>query len=459
WFVAGLRGSLYRTLNAGVSWTRIDSPVQGVPTEIDAWDGNYALLTAKGRRLASTANGTTWTIRDRGAAGTAHLTGVASIAGSKTVVAVGEEGTIRRSTNLGVAWSNVSSPTTSYLHAVVSSIDDGRRLYAAGANGVVIKSTDSGSTWAQTSATGTSAELLAVAAWDSEVAYAVGRGGVVVRTVNGGASWQVMTAPSAANLGAVVTVGRDIVVAGGRDGLMYRTSNGGVSWSTITPPGFAYAIRAMDIVDGTQVIWAGKEWNEIVLSIDGGLTWTARTGVGYSVYGVAAISEDVALFSTYNKVVGYTQDGGSTWSPTLFGGSNVEMLADIDAIGSDRAVTVGDNAAAGQIAPGAAMPDYDNDNVATDNDWAGANSLFGVCLQAVGGTTTPVWGVDASGTCTASDSDPWRAVPNGLDKVATTTGPGVAGQVDLVWGLRPSLTHPRGSYAAHVTIEALAPNV
>ncbi|MCW2920847.1 MAG: hypothetical protein JWL76_721 [Thermoleophilia bacterium] len=459
WFAAGLRGSLYRTMNAGANWTRIDSPVQGPALEIDAWDDNYALLAAKGRRLASTTNGTTWVVRMRGAAGSVQLTGVASVAGTQTVVAVGEEGAIRRSTDLGVTWTGISSPTSDHLHAVASSLDDGRKLYAAGANGTVVRSVDSGASWAATAATGTASELLAVAAWDSEVAYAVGRSGAVVRTVNGGSTWQVMTPPSSAILGAVVTVGRDVVVAGGRDGLFYRTTNGGVTWSPIAPPGFAYAIRAMDIVEGTQVIWAGKEWSEVVQSMDGGVTWSAKTGTGVSNYGIAAASTDTAMVSSYNKIVGFTTDGGATWGATTFGGSNVDMLADVDAIGTDRAVTVGGNAAAGQLLPGAAMPDYDNDNVATDNDWAGANSLFGVCLQAVGGTTTPVWGVDANGTCTASDSDPWRAVPNGLDKVATTSGPGVAGQVDLVWGLRPALTHPRGTYAAHVTVEALAPNV
>jgi hypothetical protein len=109
---------------------------------------------------------------------------------------------------------------------------------------------------------------------------------------------------------------------------------------------------------------------------------------------------------------------------------------------------------------GAPISDY----AAGSTNWAGTagvnSTMFGVCLQGIGATTTADWTKEtANGTCDAVDTDPWYAIPTAPVKIAHTTTAGQAGQVDLVWGVRAGLNLAPGTYAATVTFEALAPNV
>ena len=102
------------------------------------------------------------------------------------------------------------------------------------------------------------------------------------------------------------------------------------------------------------------------------------------------------------------------------------------------------------------------------SNWAGtgSSSMFGVCLQGVSAQTTVNagggWVLDNTttpGTCTANDTDPWRAVPTAQTKVGQTGSAGQLGRVDLVWGVRMADNQKAGTYAATVLVEALAPAV
>lgn len=60
------------------------------------------------------------------------------------MVAVGDGGTLLRSTDLGVSWTAQSSGTSEHLRCVST---DGINWYAAGENGTVLYSTDDGVSW------------------------------------------------------------------------------------------------------------------------------------------------------------------------------------------------------------------------------------------------------------------------------------------------------------------------
>ena len=65
---------------------------------------------------------------------------------ANTVVAVGDAGTIVRTTNGGAAWSTVASGTTYNLNGVCFATST--TGWIAGANGVLLKSTNGGANWA-----------------------------------------------------------------------------------------------------------------------------------------------------------------------------------------------------------------------------------------------------------------------------------------------------------------------
>ena len=59
-------------------------------------------------------------------------------------MAVGNSGTIVRSTDNGSSWDNATSPTTNHLNAVTFGHNT---FVAVGGSGNIVRSTDNGSSW------------------------------------------------------------------------------------------------------------------------------------------------------------------------------------------------------------------------------------------------------------------------------------------------------------------------
>ena len=97
-------------------------------------------------------------------------------------------------------------------------------------------------------------------------------------------------------------------------------------------------------------------------------------------------------------------------------------------------------------------------------DWDAGTSAFGACLYGVAaGATTDVDTWSTSGSCSASDSDPWNAIaPDSADPSAivakSPTGVDTA-QVHLRFGVRAAPGQQVGSYVAPITFETVAPSI
>ena len=87
-------------------------------------------------------------------------------------------------------WSGVDSGTTSSLRGVFL-LDSGVG-YAVGEAGTILKSTDAGMTW-NALASGTTKALYDVYFFNDNEGLSVGDGGFILRTTNGGATWPAVT--------------------------------------------------------------------------------------------------------------------------------------------------------------------------------------------------------------------------------------------------------------------------
>src|SRR5262249_38400098 len=114
---------------------------------------------------------------------------------SNTVVAVGEVGTILRTTDGGATWTPQSSGTTRFLRGV--SFADANTGWAVGDGGTILRSSDGGVTWTPQSS-GRIENLRAVSFVDANTGTAVGGEptrppapptGIILRTTDGGATW------------------------------------------------------------------------------------------------------------------------------------------------------------------------------------------------------------------------------------------------------------------------------
>ena len=108
-----------------------------------------------------------------------------SFTNTNTGTAVGNEGTILRTTNGGASWVSQTSGTTTSLGGV--SFSDANNGTAVGGN-TILRTTDGGATWvSQTS--GTTNGLFGVSFTDANNGTVVGQNGTILRTTDGGATW------------------------------------------------------------------------------------------------------------------------------------------------------------------------------------------------------------------------------------------------------------------------------
>src|SRR5438270_707987 len=98
---------------------------------------------ATGIGLAQVAADSGWTFQNPQPTGNA-LRAVAA-PDVKTMVAVGAQGSILRTTDRGVAWKRISSGTSATLSGI--SFGDANTGIAAGSQGALLRTVDGGSTW------------------------------------------------------------------------------------------------------------------------------------------------------------------------------------------------------------------------------------------------------------------------------------------------------------------------
>ena len=103
-----------------------------------------------------------------------------------TVIVVGNPGIILRTTNGGLQWNSISSPSTEWLYHV--EFTDSHTGYIVGDNNTLLKSTDAGQTW-QSLNTGISMNYYALHCLSADTLYVAGSQGTMLKTVDGGTSW------------------------------------------------------------------------------------------------------------------------------------------------------------------------------------------------------------------------------------------------------------------------------
>lgn len=179
--------------------------------------GGTFLVTAAGGMILTSENGQGWDLRETGVTATlydaAHIT-------SEIWVAVGVGGGIVRTTDNGVTWTEISSPTAVALFGIAY----GNGLLIAVGFDTVIVSDDDGLTWSSNSA-GVNTELYGVSYGDGSF-FIVGKQSTVLKTVDG-QTFEVRSSPTVATFRAVVWTG-GLWVAVGSDGATITSTDGEV---------------------------------------------------------------------------------------------------------------------------------------------------------------------------------------------------------------------------------------
>lgn len=206
--------------------------------------------------------------------------------------AVGEAGTILRTTDGGASWRRQVSPSTQDLRhvAVVSS----QVAWAAAANGELLLTEDGGASW-QARAIASGGGISALGARSARQAWVnAGYGNPGSFTIDGGASWQVRAGPTGVNGNIYTATDGSLWVLptyqNSGSVQLARSNDHGVSW------------RQTDLPD----IAAGQSYR----TNDRFQAWSDQTALLTTTgYGI----DPVTLAYTYQQQRWRTLDGGSSW--------------------------------------------------------------------------------------------------------------------------------------------------
>lgn len=214
------------------------------------------------------------------------------------------------SSNTTSIWVKKTSPVSTKLNDVKflnSSVG-----FAVGNSGTVIKTSDGGENWSNVSYSGFSSHFTNCSVIDAQTVWVVSFGGVY-KTTNGGSSWTVVTNTLSAFSYYDVqflnaTTGYLLTDAG-----IAKTVDGGVNWSLTAGTSGNYT--KLQFVS-SLVGWA-QGVNNVLKTIDGGVTWTSlSTGVSNQTtsFFLDNTSAWVASSLGGNETMRITLDGGNSWS-------------------------------------------------------------------------------------------------------------------------------------------------
>jgi photosystem II stability/assembly factor-like uncharacterized protein len=274
-------GRLLRSTDGGATWSRGRLPhrMRGYALT-HVWGDEAAITVASNNGIFRSTNGgrrwsRVWHPRD-------HR--ISSVWGSgSTVIGVGSWGTIIRSTDGGATWTRVMGQqppppvrepdgTVVYRGSTISFegvAGQGSTVVAVGADGAMVRSTDGGATWKDV-ASGTLHNLSAV--WGSDSLFvAVGSAGTILVSRDGGTAWAPPDSSLAGRPLVRVAASNGALVAVGPYGNVGRSKDGGATWTVVTG---AWTSNHLEGVwaEGSTVIAVGSA-GTILQSLDGGETW------------------------------------------------------------------------------------------------------------------------------------------------------------------------------------------
>lgn len=255
--------------------------------------------------LGYSSAGESWTKTDSGTS--EDLNDVCFVTGSTAWVAVGNGGTVIRSSNNGITWSAVVSGVSDDLYAIAS---NGANLVAVGEGGLVITSSDGGATWGEGSNCPATTDLHAVV-WYNDVTkwVIVGHGSTILRYDGADpGSFEAGSVDTEVDLEGVGWAGANGLLIAAGSGAVTVTSENGLAWTKQDSGATTTFFRAVEYLD-SRFVAVGNE---------GKVAYSA-TGTGVRSYDqFVPISDEIRATAfcqsgAYMNYGGIMQLEGSTW--------------------------------------------------------------------------------------------------------------------------------------------------
>ncbi|HVU32836.1 MAG TPA: YCF48-related protein [Opitutaceae bacterium] len=255
------------------------------------------------------------------------------------VVAVGERGTVLRSSDAGVTWRNVTAPTGATLTAV--SFGDSRHGWAVGHDAIVLATTDGGRSWSkQWQGENLSDSFLDVLALDARHVIAVGGYGLYLSTADGGMTWsRRKIRPDDYHFNRITRGPTGTLYLAGEHGTLLRSTDRGESWTQIPAPydGSFYGILPL----GPRVVLAYGLRGRVYRSADDGASWTSVvTSENELIAAGVLLPPGVVILGGQVRALLVSTNDGATFARAEAGPSS--GIAEIVALPDHTLITLGE---------------------------------------------------------------------------------------------------------------------
>jgi photosystem II stability/assembly factor-like uncharacterized protein len=370
-WAAGDHKTMCHTTDGGATWSlQTLASVMGNPGANDVW----FVSVSEGWAVGGTASsGVIWHTNNGGGQWTIHSMVAVSLLAisfnpSGAGLAVGEGGTMYRSTDAGATWLPATSGTTRGLNDILWSGSE--EVFVSGDNGMLLHSTNAGASWTGEQL-GTTASLNGIStdglttvlvgeygaiarrsgtgAWsfvntgdhlcvnwltmtDASSGFAVGQSGLILRTTDGGSTWvEQANGVSGSSFYGADVAGFDNAWVAGDLGVLLCTTNGGATWVE-QPTQTTRTLFSVSAVS-TTVAWVAGDAGTLLKTTNGGATWTSLpTGYGDIFFGVKFVDGGNGWIVGDNGRILHTTTGGASWVPQSGGTTAALFYADfIDA--------------------------------------------------------------------------------------------------------------------------------
>jgi photosystem II stability/assembly factor-like uncharacterized protein len=317
-YVAAIEG-VFKSTDAGESWRAVNS---GLPSQlyvqtlaIHPQDQNTLYAGTRSGVFKTTDGGDTWNIVMEG--NTRFALAIDPQNGDTIYVAPYNQ-PVSKTTDGGKSWTTSGHLLSSPVFILEVDPQTPRTIYAccSPANGVsdggLWKSVDGGENWVDTGLK--EVQTFAIDPRNSATLYA-GTGRGILTSIDGGQSWT----PLNSRLLAMPV--RILAVDPQNSDTLYaaldqpsKSTDGGITWTAISGLKRSYYVMAISPRD-SNTIYAGA-YEGLFRSTDGGGTW-ANTGLAANVGGAIALdpqNPDIVYVGTQDSRLLKSADGGNSWT-------------------------------------------------------------------------------------------------------------------------------------------------
>lgn len=306
---ASTTGGTYRAAAGGTGWTSISNPYGSAQDFMIASDGAYysAGLDAFGANggIRKTTNGGTSWFDVTGGINNAFTTTLAITPAGGIFNGIGR-GTIDYSLDNGATFSRATVPFTgqSTLASITALSGNATGVVVAAASEGLFTSTDNGATWTKTS---TSANPRAFAR-EQAGSFLAGSASNVYRSTNNGQTW--ISLGGGGNVYSLFVTGTGTILAGTFNAGINRSTDGGSIWTNSGTTFFGNVTigRFVQLANGNIYV---HTLGGIFRSTNDGEAWAAVTGTPVGVqYRTLAGTGNVLLLGTPSGLYKTTNEGG-----------------------------------------------------------------------------------------------------------------------------------------------------